>query len=463
MDERRAALAEVLEAAQSFFVAALRGQEGAEARAYLAGRGCGPELWQSFELGYAPASRTALFDHLKRAGYKEPLMVEAGLVIADAERGAYDRFRERVIFPIRDARGRLAGFGGRTLSRDPQVPKYLNSPETPLFHKGKLLFNFAAARKAARETGLRRAEVASAAQAGTLIVAEGYMDVIALHGAGFTNAVAPLGTALTEDQLALLWQAAPEPILCFDGDEAGKRAALRAADLALPHVKPGRSLRFALLPEGLDPDDLIRKRGRAAMEACLGSPDALVDFLWEREVAAQPLDTPERRAEFEERLRALVRRIAEPGVRLNYGRAFAERLSALFSSAFTKGGTGRRPSPPAASPGLRRSPLVRAGLNNAALPPAFLEEVEGALMATLIALPELLERVGEALTEVSFSAPELDRLSNELIDLTSRGGSLDTLLLKDHLRNRGLIDAAEESFRARCRAQNERELGGSFG
>jgi len=433
-DERRVALAEVLEAARLFFVATLAGKEGAEARTYLEGRGCRPKLWQAFELGYAPTSRTALFDHLKRAGHKEPLMVEAGLVVADAERRAYDRFRERVIFPIRDARGRLVGFGGRTLSRDSNVPKYLNSPETPLFHKGRLLFNFASARKAARETN-------------TLIVAEGYMDVIALHGAGFANAVAPLGTALTEDQLALLWQVSSEPILCFDGDEAGKRAAFRAADLALPHLKPGRSLRFALLPKGMDPDDLLRKRGRAAMEACLNCPDALVDFLWEREVAAQPLDTPERRAEFEERLRALVRRIADPGVRLNYGHAFAERLSALFSSSMgVKGGAGRRPSAPAASPGLRRSPLVRAGLNNAALPPAFLEEVEGALVATLIELPELLERVLEVLTEVSFSAPELDRLSNELIDVTSRGGSLDSLLLKDHLRTRGLIDAAESLF-----------------
>lgn len=432
-EERRTALAEVLEGARQFFVAAFADREGAEARAYLEGRGCGPALWQAFELGFAPASRSALFDHLNRTGHKETLMVEAGLVGSDAERGAYDRFRERVIFPIRDARGRLAGFGGRTLSHDPGAPKYLNSPETPLFHKGRLLFNFASARKAARETE-------------TLIVAEGYMDVIALHGAGFTNAVAPLGTALTEDQLTLLWQVAAEPILCFDGDEAGKRAAYRAADLALPHLKPGRSLRFALLPEGMDPDDLLRRRGRAAMQACLAKPDALVDFLWEREVTAQPLDTPERRAEFEERLRALVRRIGEPGVRLNYGRAFAERLGTLFSPAATRAGARRWPAPSAASPGLRRSPLVRAGLDNAALPPAFLEEVEGALVATLIELPELLERVGEALTEVSFSAPELDKLSNELIDLTSRGGSLDSLLLKDHLKTRGLVEAAESLF-----------------
>lgn len=432
-DERRTVLAQVLEAANRFFVAALAGREGAEARAYLEGRGCSPALWHGFELGLAPASRSALFDHLRAEGFAQALIAEAGLAIVENDRAPYDRFRERVIFPIRDARGRLVGFGGRTLSRAPDVPKYLNSPETPLFHKGRLLFNFAAARRAAREMG-------------TLIVAEGYMDVIALHGAGFPHAVAPLGTALTEDQLALLWQVAPEPILCFDGDEAGRRAAYRAADLALPALKPGRSLRFALLPEGVDPDDLLRRRGPKAMEACLADPEPLVDLLWEREVEAQPLDTPERRADFEERLRRLVRRIEEPGVRQNYGRAFAERLGALFAPAVPQGGMGRRPAPPPASLGLRRSPLVRAGLNHAVMPPGFLQEVEGALIATLIAFPALLERVSEALTAIAFSLPELDNLCNELIDVTSRGESLDTSSLRDHLRNRGVIDAVEGLF-----------------
>jgi DNA primase len=432
-EAQRGAIAEALEAAQKFFVAVLHGQDGAEARAYLTARGCGPALWRSFELGFAPASRTALFDHLKRAGYKPTLLAEAGLVVTDDERAPYDRFRGRVIFPIRDARGRLSGFGGRTLSRDPEVPKYLNSPETPLFRKGRLLFNLHAAQRAARA-------------AGTLVVAEGYMDVIALHGAGIAHAVAPLGTALTEHQLALLWQVAAEPILCFDGDEAGRRAAARVAQLALPHVRPGRSLRFAIMPEGADPDDLLRRHGRAAMEACLVRTDALIDFLWEHEVQAQPHDKPEQRAALEERLRALVQRIAEPAVRSHYGRDFNERLRALFGFG-ASGAMGRRPTqPPGASPGLKRTSLARVGQDVTALPPGFLLEVEAALLAALIERPALLERLGEVLTEIAFSAPELDKISNELIDLTSRGESLDSPSLKGHLTNCGAFDAATGLF-----------------
>src|SRR3546814_3983133 len=189
------------------------------------------------------------------------------------------------MFPIGDRRGRIIAFGGRALDADAPA-KYLNSPETPLFHKGRNLYNHAIAREAARE-------------AGTVVVVEGYMDVIALAQAGIAHAVAPLGTALTEEQIALLWRLSNEPILCFDGDNAGWRAALRAADRAVPLLEPGQSFRFATLPPGQDPDDLVRGQGRAALDEILATAQPLADILWRRETEARPLDTPERKAALE--------------------------------------------------------------------------------------------------------------------------------------------------------------------
>lgn len=430
---RLKALCEALEKAARFFTAALAGREGEAARAYLEGRGVGPELQEAFGLGFAPQGGSSLYEHLRREGFETDLLAEAGLVVAEGGRPPYDRFRDRIIFPIRDAHGRLAGFGGRTLKRDPKVPKYLNSPETPLFRKGAMLFNLDQAGRAARG-------------AGTLIVAEGYMDVIALHRAGYAHAVAPLGTALTERQLALLWRVAPEPILCFDGDEAGRRAARRAAEIALPHVKAGRSLRFALLPEGLDPDDLLRRHGRGALQACLAKTDALIDFLWEQELASGARETPEQRAALEERVRALVGRIGEPAVRQYYGLELGQRLRAHFGFPSREGRGRRISAPPVVSPALKRTSLVRAGRELETLPPGFLQEMEAALVATLIECPMLIERLGEALAELIFCAPELDKICNELTDLALRGESLDSLSLRDHLRDRGLLEPARGLF-----------------
>ena len=241
-------LRKITEASCVFFQKALSGAEGREARAYLDRRGLSAEDIERFRLGYAPAGRHQLKEHLAAKGFAQEDMAVAGMLIAgDDIPVSYDRFRHRLIFPIADLRGEVIAFGGRALGDD-QQPKYLNSPETPLFHKGAVLFNAAAARKAAHERG-------------GVIVAEGYMDVIALTRAGFPNAVAPLGTALTPHQLALLWRMADEPLLCFDGDSAGLKAAYRAVETALPHLKPGKSLRFAFLPKGQDPDDLVQTRG----------------------------------------------------------------------------------------------------------------------------------------------------------------------------------------------------------
>ncbi len=231
---------------------------------------------------------------------------------------SYDRFRDRIMFPIPDSRGRIIAFGGRAMSAD--VPaKYMNSPETELFHKGNVLFNFANARKALQKGG-------------AVIAVEGYMDVIALAQAGFETAVAPLGTALTENQLELLWRMSPEPVLCFDGDQAGLKAAWRAADLALPAIQPGRSVRFALLPEGQDPDDLVKGAGPEAFREVLKDARPLDDLLWMRETSGGNFETPERRAELEKTLRELTGRIRDESVRFHYQQAMRERVQAFFGA-----------------------------------------------------------------------------------------------------------------------------------
>ena len=454
-EEARRSLTDVLEMTQRLFVQALAGRGGEGARAYLDRRGCAPKSQHAFEIGYAPAGRTVLFEALKAQGIDGDLMAQAGVVSFSDERGALDRFRDRVMFPIRDARERLVGFGGRILTEGTDAPKYLNSPETALFNKGRLLFNHARARKAQRE-------------AGTLVVVEGYMDVIALASAGIDYAVAPLGTALTEDQLALLWRETQEPIMCFDGDSAGLRAAYRALDLALPHVRAGQSLRFVLLPEGKDPDDLVRGGGRDAALAVLGAPVALVDLLWERECAASPHDPPERRADLERRLMMAARRIGDPGVRAHYETALRTRLRELFApppamGAGTRAGFGQqrpfvrgggRPAPlEGVSPLLKRNPLARAALMTAASGPlmtgapaaslTLMEDLEGILILLLAECPEVIEHVAETLSNIHFSSPKLDNIAGKLIHLLADRG-LDSAAWQDHLESCGIQSAIAE-------------------
>jgi len=322
-EEKRASLFDVMEMATRFFEEQLQAPVGAKARAYLRERGLSPQIQKSFRLGFAPDSRNALKEHLAGKGVTKDQIEACGLVRHGPDVPvSYDWFRDRVMFPIPDSRGRVIAFGGRALR--PDVPaKYMNSPDTDLFHKGNVLYNFARARKAAHERG-------------TVIAAEGYMDVIALDGAGFLNAVAPLGTALTGNQLELLWRMAQEPVLCFDGDSAGVKAAWRAIDLVLPGLMPGRSVRFALLPEGRDPDDLIRAEGAGAMQAVLDEALPLAEMMWRRETASGLFDTPEKRAALEARLREIVARIGDESVRRHYAQDMANRLAGLF------GGPARR-------------------------------------------------------------------------------------------------------------------------
>lgn len=313
--DHRKRLQQVCEAAQRYFVERLSSNEGGAAREYLTGRGLSPDAWARHGLGYSPDDWRRTSEHLKSEGFKAAEILEAGLT-RESDKGGepYDAFRGRLMFPVTDTRGGVIAFGGRGLQPDSK-PKYLNSGDTPLFQKSHVLYRYKDAREALGH-----------GEGGGLLVCEGYMDAIALAEAGFGHAVAPLGTALTEPQLALIWRAGPEPVLCFDGDRAGRGAAHRAIDRALPHVEPGRSLFFVLLPDGMDPDDLIRARGSKAMGEALSGRISMAELLWQRERDAEPVNTPEREAGLEARLMSAAGQVQHAAVRSAYERALKARL-----------------------------------------------------------------------------------------------------------------------------------------
>jgi DNA primase len=320
--EQRSELTDVMEQAVQFYRLQLKTAPASEARAYLARRGLSEAIQDRFDMGFAPDVRQGLLQHLTAKGVTPDQLVAAGLCARPEDGGApYDRFRGRILFPIRDARGRCIALGGRSLDPNARA-KYLNSPETVLFDKGRNLYHLKPAREAA-------------GKGQPLIVAEGYMDVIALVEAGFGAAVAPLGTAVTEHQLALLWRIAPEPIIALDGDTAGLRAAYRVIDLALPLLEAGQSLRFAVMPEGQDPDDVIRAGGPSALQTLLDKAMPMVDLLWQREIQGKVFDSPERRAMLDKGLREKIAMIRDPSIRSHYGSAIKELRWALF-------GTGRQ-------------------------------------------------------------------------------------------------------------------------
>ena len=311
--EKRASLHDVTAAAQQWFVDKLASPEGAEARAYLKRRGFSDKVVREFGFGFAPSERQALKGALS---FEEPMLIEAGMRIEVEGKDPYDRFRGRLMLPIQDTRGRVIAFGGRILDADAHGPKYLNSPDTPLFDKGRTLYNLHRAAPAAR-------------QSGRIVVVEGYMDAIAFANAGIAEAVAPLGTALTENQIELLWRQVERPILCFDGDNAGQRAAMRAIGRVLPMLRPGHSLSIVRMPAGMDPDDLIRDKGVGAMEELLSSPASLLDMLWHFELDALPLNSPEEKAGLKERLLNHVEAIQHPDIRALYKKELLERFSAF--------------------------------------------------------------------------------------------------------------------------------------
>ncbi|ANU07921.1 DNA primase [Paraurantiacibacter namhicola] len=310
--EKRAGLHDVTAAAQDWFRTQLHNPAGAEALAYLRRRGLSDHVIERFGFGWAPEDRNALSSALDR--FDTSMLVESGMLIAVDGKAPYSRFRGRVTLPIQDARERVVGFGGRILADVEGAPKYLNSPETPLFDKGRTLYNIHRAAAASRKTD-------------RVIVVEGYMDVIALAAAGFEEAVAPLGTALTENQIGLLWRMVDRPVLCFDGDKAGQRAAMRAIGRALPLLQPGKSLSFVVLPTGLDPDDLLQQQGAGAMEALLGKAHSLLDMLWLFERDAAPLSSPEDKAGLKQRLIEHCEAIQHPDIKALYRRDLMDRFS----------------------------------------------------------------------------------------------------------------------------------------
>ena len=413
--------------AAAWFTEQLGGLAGAEARAVLEKRGVSANTAREFGLGFAPDSRGKLKAAL--ASFGDPMLVEAGMLIQVEGKDPYDRFRGRLMIPIRDPRGRTIAFGGRILGDG--EPKYLNSPDTPLFDKGRTLYNLDRAAPAARK-------------AGRVLVVEGYMDVIGLAQAGIAEAVAPLGTALTEAQLERLWRLTDVPILCFDGDSAGQKAALRAAHRALPLLAPGRSLSFVTLPEGEDPDDLVRAKGAPAFEAVVARHEPLVDRLWTSELQAEALDTPEQRAGLKRRLGELAASIADASVRTEYQSEFRRRFDTHFAPVrrafvpFEKRGKGQW-KPPTAPVTADAKAVNVAGIDRV---------LAKAVLAGLIRHPAEIARHMEVLGSLRLADGALGRLFEAVVDLALEDQALDSTRLVTILSRSGFDTVAGDLLRA---------------
>lgn len=447
--ERANSLYDVMQAAADWFTEQLNGVEGAEARAYISKRGLRADTVKGFGLGYAPDAKTKLKTALARFG--EDKLIEAGLLIKVDEKDSYDRFRGRLMIPIRDARGRVIAFGGRILAQG--EPKYLNSPDTPLFDKGRTLYNLDRAASASRKSD-------------RVLVVEGYMDVIALAQAGIDEAVAPLGTALTEHQIARLWRMSAQPILCFDGDSAGQKAAIRAIGRALPGLAPAQSLRFVTLPQGQDPDDVVKSGGRTAMETILSAAEPLVERLWRHELDAEPLTTPEAKAGLRQRLRNHAQAIADANVRDQYQLEFQQRFDATF-----------RPQGQQRAPYANRAPL-RGGQKGRfpvyeAPPGGTARKISGqgvdglyvrAILTGLVLHPTMILACAEALAALPIADTDLGNLRNIFLDAAYDHAALDSQLLITICEERGfgalaaqLVDANGLAF-SFTRRQSDAEL-----
>jgi DNA primase len=404
--EKRASLIDVTEAAQHWFFDNLRGDGGKHAREYLINRGFSRPIIKEFGFGYAPDSKVALKGAL--SNFEADMLVESGMQISVDGKAPYDRFRDRLMLPIQDARGRVIAFGGRILDKIDGVAKYLNSPDTPLFDKGRTLYNLHRAGPASRKSD-------------RMVVVEGYMDVIALANAGFDDAVAPLGTALTETQLQMLWRMVDVPVLCFDGDAAGQRAAMRAIERALPMLQPGKSLSIVQLPTGLDPDDLINQRGAAAMENLLAEPASLLDVLWQFERDAQSLVTPEDKAGLKARLMAHVDAIEHPDIGALYRRELLDRFSAFAfpKREFTPRNAGQRtqwkgrdykpPIPQMSGDALGRLRKAISGGSR--------DKLVSAVLAGLLRYPDQISRHTEALGQLARLDPKTTILVESLFEV----------------------------------------------
>lgn len=438
-EQKRATLEDVMEMATSFFEAQLQEAVGAKARSYLRDRGLSGRTISTFRLGFSPDSRNALKEHLSQKGIDKGLIEACGLVVHGPDIAvSYDRFRDRIMFPIPSSREKTIAFGGRAM--DPNAPaKYLNSNETELFHKSNVLFNYARARKTIKNDDI------------SIIAVEGYMDVIALHQAGIEHAVAPLGTALTENQLRLMWRVSNQPVLCFDGDGAGQRAAERAIDLALAHVSPGKSLRFAMLPAGKDPDDLVNEEGRSAFDDVIGKASSLADMVWNREAGKGVYDTPESKAELEKRFSQITSTITDENIRRHYQQDIRDRLRGFFSSKFKnnnhfsnrrgqnsgRGQQGVTAGKVGASDKLKRSGLVSGRSNLPALR-------ESLLAYTIISHPHMLIDDFDMLSELEFDHKQLNQLWQIMQEACADGSRLTRDEMMSHLLAKNMIGIVEQ-------------------
>ena len=435
--QKQAGLVDVTELSAKWFEAQLKAPSAEAARAYLERRGVTAEMIARFRIGFAPPSRTALVEALSARNVAIGQIVESGMAIAPEDgKAPYDRFRDRIMFPIADARGRVIAFGGRAMSAD--VPaKYLNSPETPLFHKSHVLYNFAQARQPAYDSN-------------NVLIAEGYMDVVGMARAGIFNAVAGLGTAITEEQINLAWRLAPEPVLCLDGDQAGLRAAYRAADRALPLLKAGYSLRFAILPPGKDPDDVVSEGGAEAMQALIGKAMSLIDLIWEREIEAAPWDTPERAAALKKRLRDVINRVGDRDVKALYGQEIKKRLDKLLGESGVpyQNQTGGRQMPQRQR--FRAQPTSEARRSALATGAADWSAREALIVLCVLHHPALLFDHRDLFEGVEMRTSPLDQLRYDIIDYvdalepqSATADGLDNGALAGHLISEGKQEICE--------------------
>lgn len=454
-EEKRGTLYDVMELAAGFFEDQLQASVGAKARSYLRDRGLSAQTQAEFRIGYAPEGRNILKEYLASKGATREQIEACGMVVhGEGIAVSYDRFRDRIMFPITDSRNRVIAFGGRAMSADAPA-KYLNSPETELFHKGRVLYNMVRARRAC--------QAQHGEEAKPVIAVEGYMDVIALAQAGFNEVVAPLGTALTEEQMALLWRISPEPVLCFDGDQAGLRAAYRAVDTGLPNLQPGKSLAFALLPDGKDPDDLVKEQGPSAFRTVLQDAKPLAEMLWMRETAGGNFETPERRAELDARMRTHVARIKDESVKHYYSQHMREKSQSFFGPKWGRqnagkqaggfggkgnfqpqrgksgnffGGFGNAASTKA-SDSLTRSAIVKGGSSAPSLR-------EATIVLTLINHPSLIDENFETVATLELNHAGLTALHAAVLDVMASHLAEDGKAMRKTLNESGFAELLDE-------------------
>ena len=397
--DRNKILLEIMEQSVNFFRLTLNSKQGKHALEYLKKRGLYADAIERFEIGFAPADQTILTQKLIDKGYDLDAIIETGMSAkSDEGNRIYDRFRGRIMFPIRDSRGRCIAFGGRSL--DPAArAKYLNSPETPLFDKGSNLYNLVSARSA-----VGRGE--------PLIVTEGYMDVIALDSGNFNGAIAPLGTAITEKQLQLMWRISPEPIIALDGDKAGLRAAYRLIDLSLPLLKTGKALRFSIMPEGKDPDDLIRNEGASLFKNLIDEAVPMVDLIWRRETEGKSFDSPERRAGLDKSLSDVIALIKEKNLKNHYRDALFQARRQFFGIQNTRKTEFKSNSRLMPQSNTKSSFLVAAAEKTVSA-----QIRESTIIAVLMTFPELIEIFYDELIMIDLVSPDCDLILKELVKI----------------------------------------------